>query len=253
MLDNTMRNDMDQIPNGTTVYDSAGDKVGTVAGYDPQGGYFLVEKGWLFVKDMYIPTSIIAKTDSEGVYLQVLKDELNQEMYANPPAVGTLSAPTTNYGSTAPTTLGVTDQDVTAQRDDIRVPVREEELVTGTHQEEQGRVRVHKDVVEEDQTITVPVRRERVTVERVPYTGVDQNALGKDAMDKETFTDQDIDIPVMGEEVVIGKRVRGVEEVRIHKDAVTDQEQVSDTVRKERVVVDGVDDQGRAPIDRRTI
>ncbi|MGH2411143.1 MAG: YsnF/AvaK domain-containing protein [Chloroflexota bacterium] len=250
MLDNTMQNTMDEIPTGATVYDSAGAKVGTVAGYDSQAGYFLVEKGWLFVKDIYIPTSAIARMDPEAVYLQVLKDDLNQDIYANPPAAGNLTVPT-DYGATAPTVYGDTGQNVAAQSGDIRVPVREEELVTDTRQAEQGRVRVHKDVVEEDQTITVPVRKERVTVERVPYSGDgDQSAFGKDSLDKEAFTDRDIDVPVMGEEVVVGKRVRGVEEVRIHKDAVTDQQQVNDTVRKERVKVDGVDDQGRAPIDK---
>src|SRR6185437_16826044 len=262
MLDNTMQNTMDEIPTGATVYDSAGDKVGTVAGYDAQAGYFLVEKGWLFVKDIYIPTSAITRADTEAVYVSLLKDDLKQDIYANPPSAGNVTVPT-EYGETAPTIYGDTgpettsrtaygtaDRDITDQTGDIRVPVREEELVTETRQAEQGRVRIHKDVVEEDQTVTVPVRKERVTVERVPYSGdVDQSVLGKEALDKEAFADRDLDIPVMGEEVVVGKRVRGVEEVRIHKDAVIDQRQVSDTVRKERVDVDGVDNQGRAPID----
>jgi len=266
MLNNSARNFMGEIPTGTTVYDSAGDKVGTVAGYDSQAGYFLVEKGWLFIKDIYIPTSAIARADEEAVFLTLLKDDLKQARYVNPPNTGNVTVPT-DYGTSAPTIYGDTspettpstaydtaNEDFTNQSGDIRVPVREEELVTETRRTEQGRVRIHKDVVEEDQTVTVPVRRERVTVERVPYTGdVDQTALGKDALDKETFTDRDIDVPVMGEEVVVGKRVRRVEEVRVHKDAVTEQQQVSDTVRKERVDVDGVDDQGLTPIDQGTM
>jgi len=48
-------------------------------------------------------------------------------------------------------------------------------------------------------------------------------------------------VPVMGEEAVVGKRLREVEEVRLHKDTTQEQQQVTDTVRKERVVVDGTE------------
>ena len=37
---------------GATVYDTTGAKVGTLRAYNPQGGYFLVAKGWLFSKDL---------------------------------------------------------------------------------------------------------------------------------------------------------------------------------------------------------
>jgi uncharacterized protein (TIGR02271 family) len=242
MLNETMRNTMDQIPIDSTVYDSAGDKVGTVAEYDPQAGYLLVKKGWLFVRDIYIPANAVASTDTEAVYLRLRKDDLQDDVYANPPAAAT----TGSTGYTIATDDDLSGQDLTSRSGDIRIPVREEELAAGKRQAEQGTVRVHKDVVEEEQAVNVPLRQERVTVERVPYTGddIDQDALGKNA-----FVEDDIDVPVMGEEAVVGKRVRGVEEVRIHKDVVTDQERVSDTVRKERVTVDGVDDQGRAPVD----
>ena len=113
---------------------------------------------------------------------------------------------------------------------DVRIPVREEELIVGTQVREEGRVHVHKDVVAEQQTVTVPLQQERVTVERVPLSG------GVSAAD--AFTEQDLEVPVMGEQAVVGKQVRGVEEVRIRKDVVGQQEQVSGTVRKERVVVD---------------
>ena len=116
---------------------------------------------------------------------------------------------------------------------ELRIPVREEELVVGTHQQEEGRVHVRKDVVAEQQTVSVPLRQERVTVERVPLSG--DASVTTDA-----FTEQDIEVPVMGEEAIVGKQVRGVEEVRIRKDVVNQQQQVSDTVRKERVVVDDV-------------
>ena len=124
------------------------------------------------------------------------------------------------------------------ERDEVRIPVREEELVAGTQVEEQGRVHVHKDVVTEQQTINVPVQREQVSVERVP---VDRDAGAADASG--AFQEGDIEVPVMGEEVVTGKRAHVVEEVRLHKDTVTEQEQVGGTVRREQVrVEDATDD-----------
>ena len=134
---------------------------------------------------------------------------------------------TTRTGGKGAVISGTTASTATG---DVRIPVREEELVVGTQVQEEGRVHVHKDVVAEQQTVTVPLQQERVTVERVPLSG---NASTADA-----FTEQDIEVPVMGEQAVVGKQVKGVEEVRIHKDVVGQQEQVSGTVRKERVVVD---------------
>ncbi len=119
---------------------------------------------------------------------------------------------------------------------DVRVPVYEEELVAGKRAEELGRVHLHKEVITEQESIPVTLRREEVTVERVPVTGnVDAATL------QNAFQNEDIEVPVMGEEAVVGKTAREVEEVRLSKQEVQEQQQVTGTVRKERVVVDGVD------------
>lgn len=54
----------------------------------------------------------------------------------------------------------------------------------------------------------------------------------------DAFQERDFEVPVLGETVTVGKRVRGVEEVHLHKEVVTETEQVHDTVRKERVDVE---------------
>ena len=51
------------------------------------------------------------------------------------------------------------------------------------------------------------------------------------------------------EQVTAEKRAKVNEEMHLHKRAVTENQQVSDTVRKERVNVDGVDEQGNVPLD----
>ncbi len=220
-----------QISDGTTVYDASGEKIGRVRASDPQGGYLAVEKGWLFPKDVYIPLSAIARSDTGGVYLTVSKDDLSADAYAQPPqgdGMGTTTA--------APRAQATTGTQTTSTTDDIVVPAYEEELVAGKRQEQIGDVRLHKDVVTEQESVPVTLRREEVTVERVPVDQAVDLGTTRDA-----FQGEDIDVPVMGEEAVVGKQVRETEEVRLRKQAVTEQQQVSDMVRKERVVVDGTD------------
>ncbi len=236
-----------QFVEGMTVFDSAGEKVGTLFENDAQSGYIVVQKGWLFPKDLYVPTSSITRSDADGVYLNLHKDDLSGQQYEQAPAGGSMSA---GMGSAAATGAAydttdrfdtmrtrdasattATTQTVNTDRD-IRVPVMEEELVAGKHEEELGRVHVHKDVVQEQQTVSAPVTHEEVVVERVAVNS-DAAAVGADA-----FVDKDIEVPVMGEELVTGKRAVVTEEVRLHKQAVTEEQQVTDTVRKERVTVD---------------
>jgi len=244
-----------------TVYDTADEKIGTVQAYDPQGGYLTVQKGFLFHKDLYIPVDAVQRTDAEGnVRLSLHKDDLADERYDSPPAGGAMSGMVDddNYAQTATmaettttrarqTTPAPRQAQATMRADDtINVPVFEEELVVGKQREEMGRVHLHKDVVQEQETVSVNLRHEEVTVERVPVTGQTSQADLANA-----FQDQVIEVPVMGEEAIVGKQMHQTEEVRLHKDATQVQEQVGATVRKERVVVDGVEEQQRGHSPRR--
>ncbi len=229
-----------QFVEGTPVFDAGGEKVGTVSEHNVQGGYLVVHKGWLFPKDVYVPLNIIQSNNADGVYLSMYKDDLKNQNWDNPPIGGS------DVVGTTATTYTQTAQANVADTEDVRVPVMEEELVVGKQEQEIGRVHLHKDVVAEQETITEPVTREQVYVERVPVQG-NATDVGADA-----FTEKDIDVPVMGEELVAGKRAVVTEEVRLHKQDITEQEQVSDTVRKERVVVEGADEaRGTDSVTRR--
>jgi len=61
-----------QISVGDEVYGSDGDKVGTVA--EVQSGYLVVEKGFFFPTDYYIPMSAVASAGDGQVSLNVAKD-----------------------------------------------------------------------------------------------------------------------------------------------------------------------------------
>jgi uncharacterized protein (TIGR02271 family) len=119
---------------------------------------------------------------------------------------------------------------------EIRVPLAEEELVAGKNQSEAGSVRLHKDVIEEQQTAAVPVTHEEVHLEHRPLAG---NAVPAERFGEDVFQEKDIEVPVTQEQVVTGKRVTAQDEVRLSKTPVTEEQQVSDTVRRERLRVEG--------------
>src|SRR5215216_4552718 len=57
---------------GAEVFGADGDKVGTINAVYP--GYIVVEKGFFFPTDYYIPLSAVASYDTNRVYLTVSKD-----------------------------------------------------------------------------------------------------------------------------------------------------------------------------------
>jgi uncharacterized protein (TIGR02271 family) len=206
-----------QFLEGTPVLDVVGEKIGTVSEHGVQDGFLVIHYG-LLNRDVYIPLEVIQITNLGGVYLSITRDAaLSQDWQAASMRNGLTTAST---GSLA------------AGPDTVEVPVHEEELVVGKREQEIGRVHLHKDVVEEPQTIIAPVTHEEVTLEHVPVQG--EYTPSPDA-----FTETDIDVPLMGEELVTYKRARVAEEVRLQKHPVIEEQQVSDTVRKECVRVEG--------------
>ena len=121
--------------------------------------------------------------------------------------------------------------------DEVRVQRTEEELRAGTRerQREGGGVNVRKRVRTDREQVTVPKKREEVSVERVP---VDEKEGERTAAEAEIGEDEEISVPVTEEEVVVDKKPVAKEEVRIQKDVVEDEEVVEEDVRKEEIEVD---------------
>jgi uncharacterized protein (TIGR02271 family) len=256
--------------NGMDVIGADGEKVGEVDAVERD--YFIVRKGFFFPQDHYIPMTAISSYDEDGkIYLNVTKDEALEQEWSNPPAgyaeTGAVEGGAANYGqgtvddefrtaadvdrpANVETGYAGTDRDVAYDVDrdldagavvdrDVRtdadretVDVVEEELSARTRPVERGEVHVHKDVVEEQQTLEVPVTEEEVEVTR---RRVDRPVTDAD----HAFEEGTIEVPLRGEEVDVEKRARVVEEIDIDKSARTHTEQVSDTVRHEEVHVDG--------------
>jgi uncharacterized protein (TIGR02271 family) len=222
----------DQIDRDWTVYDVNDEKVGDVA--EVGAGYLLVQKGLLFIKDIYIPMGQVRDTDaaSHRAYLDVSKDAIDGLGWDAPPTA--TDAGTVETTSATSTDRGYQTSDDAANGDaSQRLRLHEEELQAQTRRERAGEVQVGKRVVEEQQEFDVPVTHEEVEIRRVP---VDRDASAGDA----AFTDdaQTIRVPVTAETVEVTKQPRVVEEIEISKRAVTTPHRVSDTVRREEADID---------------
>jgi uncharacterized protein (TIGR02271 family) len=233
---------------GADVFGADGDKVGTVAAVYP--GYIVVEKGFFFPTDYYIPMSAVASYDNDRVYLNMAKDAaLNSGWDAEPTDLETASYATA-YDTSTDTLIGTnTDRMAGTQvgtDEEIRIPVMEEELTATVRPQEAGAVRIAKDVVEEERTLDVPVTEERVRVER---RVVDRPVS---AADVDAFQETVIDVPLRTETVDVQKQARVAEEVVVSKEATQRTEQVRGTVRREEVVVDEDAVDGSVITDRDT-
>lgn len=122
------------------------------------------------------------------------------------------------------------------------IRLNEERLDIDTREVERGEARVRKTVETEHVRQSVPVEREEVTLERRPITG------SSDVGDAKIGEDE-IRVPLRGEELVVDKRVVPTEEVIIRKKVVRDDEVVEADLAKERLEVDD-DKSRRRPEDR---
>lgn len=248
-----------QFVTGTDVFDTNGDKVGTLDQPPVRDGALVVQKGFFFPHDIYVPLSAASRTTPDGIYLSLSKDQLNGDEFKQPPAAGSVAGGAyqrqtldsgDDYARNTATTAGAGQlpagrdaagsQTARAGERSVDVPVIEEGLVADKQREQLGDVRIHKDVTTQQQTIEVPVSHEEVHVERVPVSDQDATNLPKDA-----FKEGTIDVPVYGEEVEVEKVPRVTGEVEVEKQRVTDERRFTDTVRKEQVHVDEVNDQGQ--------
>ena len=120
---------------------------------------------------------------------------------------------------------------VGSDREEV-IPVVQESLVVGKRDVSRGGVRVRSYVTETPVHEQVRLRDEQVNVER---RTVDQPLS---TADTDAFRERTIDMTATGEEAVVGKTARVVEEVVVSKTASERVEDVSDTVRRTDVEVD---------------
>jgi uncharacterized protein (TIGR02271 family) len=113
----------------------------------------------------------------------------------------------------------------------------EERLRVGTERVERGRARLRKYVTTEQVQQTVPVTREEVRVEREPIT----EANVDEAMRGPEISEAEHEVTLTEERPVVEKETVPVERVRLTKEPVTEEAEVSEPVAKERVETEGVE------------
>ena len=118
--------------------------------------------------------------------------------------------------------------------DDAAVTLSEERLDIGKVEQEAGRVRLRKYVTTETETITVPVRREKLVVERIPATDTATDPI----TEPDGHTEILEEVTLREERVIVGKETVAVEQVRVGKQQVTEEQEVTEEVRRERADVD---------------
>ena len=244
---------------GEKLHGAGGEKLGTIEDIyldeeTEQPEWFAVKTGLFGSNVSFVP--VAEATQAEGhVVVPYDKDQVKNAPHAEPdgalsqqeeaslyrhyglqyseagsdsglPAGGTAPAPTQERGVVGHDTSGPTTDDAMTRS--------EEELRVGKTSQEVGRARLRKYIVTEDVQTTVPVTREEVRVEREPIT--DANIA--DATSGPALSEEEHEVVLHTEEPVVQKDVRPVERVRLDKDVVTEEVQVSETVRKEQIETD---------------
>jgi uncharacterized protein (TIGR02271 family) len=241
---------------GRTLKDRNGDKIGTVDALyvDQQTGkpeWALVNTGLFGTKSSFVPIAG-ASPRGEEVVVQVeaqqVKDapkmDPGQELSEQQEAelfrhygidYTTEGSVTASNSGQAPADRIPVGRDTSGPTTDDAMTRSEEELRVATADRERGRARLRKYVVTEQVQQTVPVRREEVRVEREPITdeNVDQALAGPE------ISGEEHEVVLHEEEPVVEKRVVPKERVRMEKDQVTDEVQISESVRKEQIEAEG--------------
>ena len=128
-----------------------------------------------------------------------------------------------------------TERQTFADQGEVSLPVIEEQLNVGKRVVQRGGVRIHTSITERPVEEQVTLREEKVTVNRRP---VDREFTDADRV---TLNEGDFTVTTRGEEAVVGKEARVVEEVVVGKEMTERQETVRDTVKRTDVEVEETD------------
>lgn len=124
------------------------------------------------------------------------------------------------------------------------IPIVEEQLIVGKREVDRGGARVRSYITETAVHEQVRLRDEKINVQR---RAVDRPLTDAD----DAFRERTIEVTATGEEAVVGKTARVVEEVVVSKTAGEHVEQIDDTVRRTEVEIDEDNGSKIDPLKRR--
>jgi uncharacterized protein (TIGR02271 family) len=126
---------------------------------------------------------------------------------------------------------GIQGRDTSGPTTDDAMTRSEERLHVGTEQVQAGRARLRKHIVTENVTQTVPVSHEEVRLEREPVTDANRGAATSGA----DISEEEHEVTLRAERPVVDKETVPVERVRLGTQTVTEDHEVSETLRKEQI------------------
>jgi uncharacterized protein (TIGR02271 family) len=252
---------------GATAYDESGTKIGRIGQLflDDQSGqpeFVTVNTGLFGSNESFVPVAD-ARVEGETVTVPFTKDTVKDapnvdvenghldeseetRLYAyygmgGPSGTdrtdgtdGTVG-PYSDVPAAATDEIGTAGHDTSGPNTDDAMTRSEERVEVGTASQEAGRVRLRKYVTTETETHTVPVRKEHAVVEREPITGDNVDA----ATDGPDISEEEHEVVLSEERPVVDKTVEPIERVRLGTESTTEEAQVSEEVRKERVETEG--------------
>ena len=232
------------IAEGVSVYTASGDHLGTVK--EVRGRYFKVDAP--MQRDYWLPMDAVGDSSTTGeVRLSFDKDRLGEYTVASPDGDTATATPAANTHVETRTGAGIdrgylhtpaggggTELGRTTEHE---LELKEEQLRAATQRETAGEVRLHTQVVEQPETLAVPVREEVLVIEHVAGTG--KVLVG----DRELPAGETVELTLYRERATASKEMVVTEDVSVRTMEVQHTEQLQGTIRKEHLVVD--DPQGR--------
>jgi len=234
---------------GRNAVDTTGDKIGKIGQVylDDQSGqptWVTISTGLFGTRQSFAPL-YNAQAAGDDIALGVSKDKIKDapniedDGHLSPEEERALYEYYAEYVGTAPGTsargeTGGPGHDVSGPNTDSAMTRSEEQVRVGTENVETGRARLRKYVVTENVQQTVPVSHEEVRVEREPITEENVGA----ASDGPAISEEEHEVTLHAERPVVQKEAVPVERVRMDTDTVTEDQTVSEQVRKEQIDTD---------------
>jgi uncharacterized protein (TIGR02271 family) len=234
---------------GHTAYDSSHNKLGKIGHIfvddtTGQPEWMTVQTGLFGTKESFVPLEP-AELQGDEVMVPFEKEKIKDAPNVDTEAGGHLSEEEEvrlyqYYGmafdATGMDAPGSVGRDTSGPTTDDAMTRSEERLRVGKETRETGRVHLRKYVVTEEEQRTVPVRKEKVRVEREPITeeNIDRAMSGPETSEEEHEVVLHEERPVAATETV------PVERVRLTKETEAQEETVRGQVRKERIETDAM-------------
>jgi len=221
----------EQLRPGMRILGPDGDDYGGIEGYDSETVYLAGQR---------IPHSAIERIEGDHLYLKAFSPASTERDQAPPfearPTDESITErlPVRQTADTTGRGHNVLDADdlLEGGSGEIRVPLVEERLRVDIRPVDLGEIEVRKTVETVEETWFEPVDHEEAEIERVR---VNRNV---DAPELPHQEGEWLVVPVMEELIVVQKQLVVVEEIRIRKHRVTEQQEIRETVRRERASVD---------------